>query len=576
MSHSLDETTHDSRKRQHLATDSAYNDDAGDGPIRPAVNPAYLNQHTLERLREALAGQPPSGQEAVAGVWQDAESGARCLATPFPVLQLPRFFSLPEEATSHAFASALQVELAEEPLRHRSNDLFDFHQSWDAQALQGRRMHGLRDVMSSAPVLSIVETVLGVKGLMPGRVDMAAQRYDRGGYLLCHDDDIKEEVESGVARRVAFVYYLVDEMWSAEDGGEYAMFDTVHGQPGRIVHRVLPERGALVMFRVGETSWHQVEEVRTRVAGRARWSVTGWLYGPLDQSNASMSSADRASPASGSMPVPTFAPLTAAAAEAVAAVESPLAQWICDDYLSDEAVARVDERFADESTVQLCGFLRASARDRLARAILQLRTYAGDETSSAWCELGPASLRRYQMLADTCQIQDAATREAAQTLREFDQFMRSVPLAIHLGRLTSLGLGASTRAYGELRRITHGDYTLLRDDWKEPIGLDAVFHLLLKVPFDADTDVSPSAHHWPDADAGEAEWHGAYHYVSAEDGDLLATLTPADNALTLVYRDEGVSRFLKYSLQESGQLERLDALYTYQVDFGDGSDVDMA
>ena len=36
--------------------------------------------------------------------------------------------------------------------------------------------------------------------------------------LLCHDDELEE-------RRIAFIYYLVPELWSQSDGGTLDLFD---------------------------------------------------------------------------------------------------------------------------------------------------------------------------------------------------------------------------------------------------------------------------------------------------------------------------------------------------------------
>ncbi|RKP23180.1 Oxoglutarate and iron-dependent oxygenase degradation C-term-domain-containing protein [Syncephalis pseudoplumigaleata] len=508
----------------------------------PIINPCYASSPALQHIRRFIADAATS-PAAGDGAWIEPETGARCFATPFPVLQLPRFF-----ASSDVFADALQSEIRAVPLQHRSNDLFDFYQSWDAQALDGVHIQGLRRAMASPPILRFIETVLGVDGLMAGRVDLAAQRYERGGYLLCHDDDIKEEVEAGVARRVAFVYYLVDAAWSAEDGGALALFDTVDGQPGRIVRRLVPERGALVLFRVGETSWHQVEEVRARLAGRARWSVTGWLYGPP--------------PLLDGM-VPQFHSLRP---------KMPLADWICADYLTDAAKTRISEQFINESMVQLQEFLRGDVRDKLAGAMRLLRRYhsAHGDTVLAWQTNGPASLRRYAQWHTAMTIEDASIAEAAQLLNDFDAFLQSEALAHYLQHVTGLSMVdiAASGVFGQLRRVVHGDYTLLRDDWREPSGLDVLLHILT-TPDEAKA-TGDDAVAWPDTTAEDgASWQGAYHYINEEDGDLLATLTPADNALTLVYRDEGVARFLKYSLQEDGEVERLDAMYTFAVDLAD-------
>ena len=44
-------------------------------------------------------------------------------------------------------------------------------------------------------------------------------KYTRGDYLLCHDDELE-------GRRVAFIYYMVPEDWSQQDGGGLQLFST--------------------------------------------------------------------------------------------------------------------------------------------------------------------------------------------------------------------------------------------------------------------------------------------------------------------------------------------------------------
>lgn len=56
------------------------------------------------------------------------------------------------------------------------------------------------------------------------------QEYQKGGHLLCHDDDIKEsdfvngKISIKIGRKVAFILYLVDDQWKEEDGGLLDLF----------------------------------------------------------------------------------------------------------------------------------------------------------------------------------------------------------------------------------------------------------------------------------------------------------------------------------------------------------------
>jgi prolyl 3-hydroxylase /prolyl 3,4-dihydroxylase len=69
-----------------------------------------------------------------------------------------------------------------------------------------------RDLLTDSSFHEWMTGVTGVEGILPV-VDMFGAIYQDGSYLQCHDDKLE-------GRRIAYIYYLVPEDWSAEDGGK--------------------------------------------------------------------------------------------------------------------------------------------------------------------------------------------------------------------------------------------------------------------------------------------------------------------------------------------------------------------
>ncbi|KAK2179046.1 hypothetical protein NP493_517g00008 [Ridgeia piscesae] len=87
---------------------------------------------------------------------------------------------------------------------------------------------------------------------------------------------------------------------------------------------------------------------------------------------------------------------------------------------------------------------------------------------------------------------------------------------------------SSARCRLELRRWSHGSYTLLHDTDTEAceLALDAMFFCLCK--------------------GWQAEYGGHTTYIAKGEDEELLTVSPADNSLALVYRDKETLRFVKH------------------------------
>ncbi|XP_053094078.1 prolyl 3-hydroxylase OGFOD1 [Pangasianodon hypophthalmus] len=99
---------------------------------------------------------------------------------------------------------------------------------------------------------------------------------------------------------------------------------------------------------------------------------------------------------------------------------------------------------------------------------------------------------------------------------------------------------------GELRRWSHGDYTLLHDSVKREFALDLLLHL--------------GCTGW------KAEFGGFTTYIAHDEDEELLTVYPEENSLALVYRDKETLKFVKHINHNSVVQEREDAL-THFYDF---------
>nr|KAG5685331.1 hypothetical protein BaRGS_003222 [Batillaria attramentaria] len=154
-------------------------------------------------------------------------TGAEVCAAPFRHVRLPNFIS------DREFVADLITELQSLDMQDKNNDLYKFKQ---VQVFQEQLLPWLRDVTESP---------------LNDKVDLFCSQYDYTDTLLCHDDELEE-------RHIAFIYYLVPQLWSSEDGGTLDLFDTDdHCQPTDIVKSIVPTQNQFVFFEVSPKSFHQ-------------------------------------------------------------------------------------------------------------------------------------------------------------------------------------------------------------------------------------------------------------------------------------------------------------------------------
>ncbi|ORY05862.1 hypothetical protein K493DRAFT_344792 [Basidiobolus meristosporus CBS 931.73] len=385
------------------------------------------------------------------------------------------------------FLKEVKKELLNEVFYHKSNDLYEFYQSEDLKLTKKPYLSALRSAIFSPEFVNLMTRLTGIK--LNSTIDLAGQRYSDKSFLLCHDDDVRNENEG---RRIAFIIYLVPEDWCKEDGGLLSLYSTdMQDQPAEVIHSIIPKWNSVAFFQVGTTSFHEVTEILT--ASKDRVSITGWFHGSVDDN--------------AEIPLLEYQLLKPEPSQSIEA-------WINPRYLNEDASKQISDIFLEQSSVELQKFLRPEVYDEVLKAL----------SDASWSRsVGPAHARRYRRI-------DFDNTPRAALLQSLQTFLQSKEFSQFICKLTNLELihvSCETRAFGK------SEYTMCNDQALEREGLDVVLSLI--------------DNEWNE------EWGGATHYV-AEDENLL-TLWPTKNTLSLVLRDEGTMRFVRY-INHHAQMER--------------------
>nr|XP_057945043.1 prolyl 3-hydroxylase OGFOD1 isoform X2 [Doryrhamphus excisus] len=271
---------------------------------------------------------------------------------PFPHCIIKNFIH------SENFLEGLQKELLTLNFHNKSNDLYKFKQSDDLRKRTEPCIAGLRSALFGQFRLWL-EEVLGVK--LEPTVDISCAKYEYTDVLLCHDDELE-------GRRVAFILYLVPP-WQSSDGGSLDLYETdCHYQPQSVVKSLVPSWNTLILFEVSPVSFHQVSEVLSE--DKCRLSLSGWFHGP---------SLER--PPRHIEPPITRNPH-------LPRDETLLLEWINPLYLDISYQENIQGEFEDNSEIQLKTFLREEKFSQVSEALRLAQIQ--------WTRKGPANKRCYE------------------------------------------------------------------------------------------------------------------------------------------------------------------------------------
>ncbi|OQR67131.1 2-oxoglutarate and iron-dependent oxygenase domain-containing protein 1-like [Tropilaelaps mercedesae] len=425
------------------------------------------------------------------------EGDVEVVTVPFKVVTVDKFL---QDAT---FIEELADELFDLELNAKNNDLYKFHQSGDMFSCDTPAILGITKAFRDT-LRPWLKKVTGIE--LNDEISMSYSKYAYTDVLLCHDDELE-------GRRIAYIYYLVSPTWCEADGGALDLFniDPKTGEPAHIEKSLLPKRNRFVFFEVTPASFHQVAEVITE--DKIRHSLVGWFNGPPFERP----------------PHYEEPPLSVAPHGFVD--EKVLRAWINPLYLSEQLEAEVQRRFCDDSQTQLDFFL---TEDRYQAVCEAFSEYNG------WVETGPANRRKAFVMPE-----DAMP----EVVREMMAVLSSEAMYLILSNMTGLPLHplgkfdrdeeddeeeADPKHRFKIRDWRHGAYTLVHDDMQDisrcVLDLSLFFN----------------------ADQWRADCGGFTSYI-ADDEELL-TVVPKSNSLSMVYREDGVLKFVKHVNHQMAQV----------------------
>ena len=433
----------------------------------------------------------------------------------------------------------------------------------------------LRNAIYSSEFRNFISSVTDCGPLSGSKMDMSINSYQDGCHLLNHDDVIG-------TRRVSYILYLTDpdQPWDPKEGGALELYPVIKkGIPAsEPTVSIPPQWNQFVMFTVQPGhSFHSVEEV---VSPRNRLSISGWFHIPQEgelgykapsqeETDAAKSSLEQLQEEEDNST--NFKKYDTEPVEENLLTEDllmELAEFINPHYLDLKTISPMSDRFMEESAVQLKQFLNDATLAKLEAATVAMDTKDkvltgtegipphGTGVREGWIVQGPPHRSRFM-------INNSQDDIFAWLKKKFE----SEAFRVWLGMITELSLVGHR---GEARRFRPGhDYTLATTNTRGQALLDVTFCTVSQ------------PERWEDGEVGGYECYMAPHeeeedaavYKAADEEGALLNLSAGRNELSLVLRDQGIMRFIKYvSAKANGS--RWDIAYEYDLPEGFDNDDD--
>jgi len=534
-------------------------------PKRRKVDLSPLNQEVLtptgrEQLREKFAGAKPFPHGVIA-----------------PICEEEAFSAINEEM--------------KEGLRctFKESDLFKLYQTQDLSGMQDdpqfKGLIQLRNAIYSETFRAFISEVAQC-GPLTDRVDLAASTYTDGCHLLCHDDVIG-------TRKISFILYFSDnsEVWTKEDGGALELYGQQPGAPEGVPEQipsasVLPTWNSMAFFTVQPgVSFHAVQEVFA--VEKPRLSVQGWFHAAEPPAKATLATLAQITAMATKVPdfsVNWSAPEVPLSAALSAEDKAFLSQWMDDQYLQQENLEAISARFEQDSSVELRSFLKESRAAPVAEAVRARDVKDGfggtppypydTGVGEGWKLSGVPHLGR-NLNFEANGVTDAVGTQMTDiktSLFETAAFGRWLKAATSL---TCIG------HRGEVRRFRPGlDYTVATHG--QMTQGDSVLDCTWTMVYAGADDQSDEQALWDTGEVGGFEAYigtdesgesaqAAEVYRADDDDGPLVSIHAAPNNLSLVMRDQGTMRFVKYV---SGRApgSRFDISQVYSIEQPESSE----
>ncbi|PQE24817.1 hypothetical protein CJF31_00008052 [Rutstroemia sp. NJR-2017a BVV2] len=474
----------------------------------------------------------------------------------------------------------------------KETDIYKIHQSGDLANLDGLddgaleklpSLLKLRDALYSSSFRKYVAKITGSGELSGRKTDMAINVYTPGCHLLCHDDVIG-------SRKVSYILYLTDPdiPWKEEWGGALRLFPTKEFEDEDGVKTIVPDPDTskiippawnqLSFFAVQPgQSFHDVEEVYhaadkkqlKKDGGRIRMAVSGWFHIPQIGEEGYVKGAEEKWGANSSLmqlqgnpakyDFPSQQPVTVEESSTERDEDDEkgfeeadldfLLQYMAPTYLTPDTLEQIAERFEEESNVTLDGLLsnKFSAKVReyveAEEAAGLAESSAEIEKSSPWRVAKPPHKHRFLYQAPTTS-KNSGDKKDHNPVEEI--LNPSVP------------------------KVVGDSYPMPNRELRPP----------REKPEPEDEEEADVGGHTVYMAGDDDEDEDAAIYKSsadAEDDAVLFTMPASWNKMSIVLRDSGVLKFVKY-VSRNAKGDRWDisgAFGVKDVDGDQGEDEDQ-
>lgn len=390
----------------------------------------------------------------------------------------------------------------------RQMDLYEFYQTNDLITSNRDALFGFYTYLEK----TVMPWMSQLTGLKLTDISASVSMYNAGDYLLVHDDLMTD-------RRIAFVYYISPwegaKKWTPEMGGALELFNNIDGEPFLpVTIKIPPQNNQFIFFKVCHDSFHQVGEVTN--FDYPRLTINGWFHGPATEDF-----------------VPKIPSLDITFVDPISGLdEGTLQDLVNPIYLKNEYKEDIQKQIEDNSEASLEDFLDEDFYDQILTQIQII-------PNTCWKTQGPANLCNYEILQE---------KDLPDIIKKFCDMFKSHSFFKLLHEYTELDIhgieAQQPKCSLELQRWTQGSYTVLGDPSKYADStLDLIFYI------NAYPHVGTVSYISPEEKGPKNEIKFYYEdeeWEEEEEEPVLLTIMPKDNALNIVYRSEGTTRFTKY------------------------------
>lgn len=527
---------------------------------------------TASLLTEALSPDILDKEDTYRQMYVDSK--------PYPHVQIHELFR-PD------FLTAIKEEIkSQTKVNFKESDLFRVYQSIDMANLtpgselsvQLPNVMKLREVLYSQEWRSFIERVAGLPpSTLTTQIDCACNCHAPGCHLLCHDDVIG-------TRKISYILYLTEPDWNQEkEGGSLELYDPQQDNEKNLTPslplptaRVSPTFNSMAFFTVQPgLSYHAVQEV---LGDRPRLSLQGWFHAKEPPENIELATLQQLKSGGSTnddddtklaLVFDQSSSTDETADEFTESDKTYLSKYLKEEYLDDKALEEIRDNFEANSSVQLRNFLLDKWVPKMEpqKPMVFDDSYYKSGMSSEWQLCGPAHKQRYLEFQP-----DSKNAEGSQVIGSLlhhvkTKVFESLPFARYLKKITSLDRPTGVRS-GQIRRFRPGlDYTVAHYGLLvEQSVLDATMCFVYDDNDEKDVWESGDCGGFEcyiEADDEENESGPADEYNEDDDTELLS-VSASNNTLSLVYRDPGTMRFVKY-VGSSAPSSRYDICMEYEV-----------